>query len=193
MLLHHLLGLDWISSRAKKAAAFRRISFSCSSRLTRFRSSLSSSRSFEVSPSSRSRRSSWSCLSQLRKHDSAIPSSLAISAIGRSPFLASATAPSRNSLGYGLGMNTILPEAPGGTSDQMSTKAGEVQTMTASQGRRSAFSVRLRADLAASGGVRLAMLVQRSAPPRRQRMRSMCRKGSSRPGRTRCGPMPRVG
>jgi hypothetical protein len=42
-----------ISSRAKKAAAFRRIS-PCSNRLTRPRSSRSSSRSLEVSPSSRS-------------------------------------------------------------------------------------------------------------------------------------------
>ena len=29
---------------------------------------------------------------------------------------------------YGLGMNTILPEAPDSTSAQVSTKAGEVQT-----------------------------------------------------------------
>ena len=53
-------------SRAKKAVACLRMSRSCSRRLTRLRSSLSSSRSALVSPSSRSRRSTATCLAQLR-------------------------------------------------------------------------------------------------------------------------------
>src|SRR5215204_7176857 len=117
-----------ISSRAKKAAAFLRISFSCLSRAFSRRRRLSSSRSAVVRPSSRSPRSSCSRLTQLRRHDSAIESSRAIAEIDRSPWRTSANAPSRNSFGYGLGIrNTILSEPSDDDSRQVSTKAGELQ------------------------------------------------------------------
>src|SRR5438552_1159945 len=90
-------------SRAKYAAARRRISFSCSSSRLRRRSSVTSF--FSLPPLS----SEVSECSQFRRHDSLIPKSLAILAIGVPPWRASSTARCRNSGGWGGGMTDILP------------------------------------------------------------------------------------
>jgi len=103
-----------------------RISFSCLSRRTRLRSSRSSSRSRLLTPSSRSRRSTWSCLSQFRRHDSAIPNSFAI---GRFALAGEFDRSLTELLRIRPRHEHILPEAPDGTSDQVSTKAGEDQSV----------------------------------------------------------------
>src|SRR5262249_13499141 len=118
-------------SRAKKAAAFFKISRSCSSVRTLRRSSRSSARSSLVSPS-RSPASVSACFTHDRSDSIAIPRSTAISRSGLPLRRYSSTASRRNSGVYGLlkfdplGMVAHPPRQAGRRrpSAQMSTKTG---------------------------------------------------------------------
>src|SRR5215472_7009264 len=111
-------------SRAKYAAARRRISFSCSSSRLRRRSSASSF--FSLLPPLPSGTSS--ARSQFLRHDSLIPRSLAILAIGASPVRASSTARCRNSGGVGRGHDGHPSRWPVATSGGVSRQRGEAQS-----------------------------------------------------------------
>src|SRR6185312_11178115 len=95
-------------SRAKNAAARRRISFSVSSVLFRLRSSRNSADSLLVTPG-RTPSSTSASLSQRCRQDSEIPKSFAICDSGASPLRATATTSRRNSMGNAFGMPIILP------------------------------------------------------------------------------------
>src|SRR6202042_1126709 len=95
-------------SRAKYAAARRRISFSCSSVRFRFLSSRNSADSRDVTPGLIPSSTSAS-FSHRYRHDSEIPKSLAICDSGASPLRATATTSRRNSRGNAFGMANILP------------------------------------------------------------------------------------
>src|SRR6266536_3090562 len=123
-------------SRAKKTAAFFKISRSCSSVRTFRRSSRNSWRSSLVSPSRRPPSTS-ACRAQIRSVSVETPRSTAISLSGRPDRLYSSTASRRNSGGYGflkfdpLGM-AEHPPCPAGQcrpSAQVSTETGALHLM----------------------------------------------------------------
>src|SRR5579862_657145 len=121
-------------SRAKKAAAFFKISRSCSSSFTWRRSRRSSSRSSLVNPGCLPA-STADCLTQIRNDSDDTRRSLAISFSERPLLRYNATASRRNSGGYGfwkfdpLGMGGHPPRPTGlcRPSAQVSTKTGAFQ------------------------------------------------------------------
>src|SRR5690606_33535570 len=100
-----------IVSRAKYAAARRRISVSVSSSITWRRRRFNSSRSDSVNASGSASRSlaSRACLTQFHNVPSLIPSDRATSAIGRPELRTNSSASRRNLSGYLLGRAMTAP------------------------------------------------------------------------------------